>query len=107
MTGRLFLFATIRVKPEHVVDARAALDELMAPTLAEPGCHVFAAFAARDMPDMLHLFECFDDEAALEAHYAQDYTKAVFAAYADWLVAPVETRKLTALSPRTLAQFPA
>ena len=46
MSDKLFLFATIRIKPEHLDKARAALDELMIPTLGEPGCHMFAAFAS-------------------------------------------------------------
>ncbi|MBB93374.1 MAG: antibiotic biosynthesis monooxygenase [Rhodobacteraceae bacterium] len=105
MTDRLYLFATIRVKPQHLDAARAALDDLMIPTLGEPGCHVFAAFASRDEDNTLHLVECFDDEAALTAHYAEDYTKAVFAAYADWLAAPIEAKRMSALSATSARQF--
>lgn len=105
MSDKLFLFATIRIKPEHLDKARAALDELMIPTLGEPGCHMFAAFASKDADNTLHLVECFDDEAALEAHYAEDYTKEVFAAYADWLAAPIEITRMSPLSPTTWQQF--
>ena len=102
----LFLFATIRPKPVHFDDARAALDGLIPLTLAEPGCHVFAAFEGEDAGQrVLHLFEHFADQAALDAHYAKDYTKEVFASYETWLGAPVEIVHLSPLSAHTLAQF--
>ncbi len=103
--SKLFLFATIRIKPEYFEQARAALDGLMPPTLAEAGCHVFSAFQSQDQDNTLHLFECFDDMDALNAHYAADYTKEVFTAYEEWLAAPVEVTKLSAISPTTTAQF--
>ena len=104
-SGGLFLFATIRPKPEHFDAARSALDSLIPKTLAEPGCHLFAAFEGRSEEGVLHLFEHFDDQAALDAHYAQPYTQAVFASYESWLQAPVEVVRLSAVSASVLAQF--
>lgn len=104
---RLFLFATIRPRPEHFGAAKAALDGIIVPTLEEAGCHIFAAFESGTEPHTLHLFECFDDEAALNLHYEQGYTKNVFRRYADWLRAPVEITRMSALSPSSLAQFAA
>ena len=102
---RLFLFATIRPKPEFFEAARTALDELVPTTLKEPGCHIFSAFVSRDEPDTLHLFECFEDEAALTSHYEKPYTMAVFKKYESWLAAPVEVRKLGASSDVSSGQF--
>ena len=102
---RLFLFATIRPKPEHFSDAREALERITPQTLAEPGCHVFCPFISRDDPHVLHLFECFEDEAALQRHYGEAYTRDVFERYGDWLAAPVEVRKLRISSPQFLSQF--
>lgn len=53
----------------------------------------------------LHLFECFENEQALQLHYEQDYTKAVFAQYEEWLEKPVEVTKMLASSSVTSAQF--
>ncbi len=53
--GGLFLFATIRPKPEHLDKARAAIDDLIPKTLAEPGCHLFAAFESGSEDGVLHL----------------------------------------------------
>ncbi len=104
-TSGLFLFATIRPKPEHFQDARAALDALIPETLREPGCHMFAAFESASEEGVLHLFEHFDDQAALDAHYAQPYTRDVFARYENWLSGPVEITRISAISALTKAQF--
>lgn len=102
---RTVVFATIRPKREHFEKARAALEELIPPTLAEPGCHVFSAFESREEPGVLHLFEVFDDDAAVTFHYEQDYTKAVFASYKDWLARPVEVQHMTTTSAISAGQF--
>lgn len=102
---KLFLFAVIRTKPEYFDAAKAALDSLIPPTLEEPGCHVFAAFSSKDHSNTLHLFECFEDEEALNFHYAQDYTAGVFKAYENWLAAPVEVTKMSATSHASWEQF--
>lgn len=102
---KLFLFGVIPIKPEHFEEAQAALEQLIPLTLAEPGCHVFAAFASKDNSNTLHLFECFDDEDALNFHYAQDYTASVFKEYENWLSAPVEVTKMFATSPVSWKQF--
>jgi quinol monooxygenase YgiN len=102
---KLFLFAVIETKPEHFDDAKSALDALVPPTLDEPGCHVFSAFASKDRSNTLHLFECFEDEDALNFHYAQDYTKSVFKKYENWLAAPVEATKMSATSRVSWEQF--
>lgn len=77
--GGFFLFATIRPKPKHFVQASAALDALIPETFAEPGCLMFAAFESVSEDGVLLLFEHFADQAALDAHYAQPYTQDVFA----------------------------
>lgn len=102
---KLFLFAVIQIKPEYFDAAKAALDTIIPPTLKEPGCHVFAAFVSQDRSNTLHLFECFEDEAALNAHYAQDYTTRVFKKYETWLSAPVEVTKMSASSRVSWEQF--
>ena len=106
MTGTappLFLFATIRPRPDCAADARAALEEIIPQTLEEAGCRIFSLFASREEPGVLHLFECFDDDEALANHYAEPYTQRVFERYADWLAAPVAVRRLDPVSVASLA----
>lgn len=104
-TDRVCVFATIRPKREHFAKAVAALEEIIPPTLEEPGCHVFAAYESREEPGVLHLFEVFEDDDAITFHYAQDYTKAVFAQYKEWLAAPVQITHMTATSAVSADQF--
>lgn len=56
-------------------------------TLDEPGCHGFVLHQGNE-DGCLYLYECFEDEAAYAFHHEQDYTKAVFKAYEDWLAEP-------------------
>ena len=102
---KLYIFATIRPKAKHYAEAKATLEQLVPPTLAEPGCRLFTVFENRDEPGLLHLFEIFDDEAAVAAHYEEDYTKEVFASYQNWLASPVEIQHLSITSPISAEQF--
>ncbi|WP_179380505.1 putative quinol monooxygenase [Jannaschia marina] len=87
----LALFARITPKPEHRTRALAALEGILAPTRAEPGCLRFELNTGDGDDPSLYLVEQWRDAAALETHYAQPYVAEVFAAYADWLAKPVET----------------
>ena len=89
----LHVFARITPKPEYFADALAAIEEIMVDTRRESGCARFELFTS-PAKDMLFLVESWADEAALEAHYMQSYTKAVFAAYADWLAEPPDVQKM-------------
>lgn len=102
---RLHIFATIKPKPEFFDQAKAALEELVQPTLAEPGCHLFTVLENRDKPGVLHLFEIFDDDAAVQKHYEKYYTKEVFAKYQDWLASPVDIQHLSVTSSFSSEQF--
>lgn len=103
---RLHIFATITPKAEFFNDAKKALEELVPPTLEETGCHLFTVFLNRDNPGVLHLFEIFENEEAVQLHYEKDYTKEVFAKYENWLQAPVEIQHLSATSLISAKQFP-
>lgn len=100
MTDSVHIFATIRPKPEHFEVARNAVARIVPMTLKEKGCQVFSLFESLSEPGTLHLFEIFDNEAALDAHYAQDYTAKVFDAYDDWLAESVHVQKLIPFETR-------
>ncbi|MBY8975539.1 antibiotic biosynthesis monooxygenase [Rhodobacteraceae bacterium NNCM2] len=90
----LSLFAKITPKPEHLDRARSAIEGILALTRQEPGCRHFSLHRGEPGDGSLYLYERWDDDAALESHYAQDYTKAVFAAYEGWLACPVEITRM-------------
>ena len=90
MNDHLFVAAIITPKPEHFEDARLALLGILPQTRAEPGCVLFDIHTGIDAhKGELILYEEWVDEAALEAHYAQDYTKQVFENYQQWLAKDV------------------
>ena len=91
------LFARIVPKPQHFDDARRAILEIVPATRREAGCREFVLHEARDGTGQLFIYETWDDDAALEDHHAQPYTRAVFRRYEDWLAAPVEITKLKRL----------
>jgi len=111
----LYVFAKITPKKEHYDDAKRAILDIIPTTLAEKGCLQFdllttatatATTTDNDTeteteqrePRVLFLQEAFSDNAALEYHHEQEYTKAVFTSYKQWLAQPVEIFKMIKLS---------
>ena len=95
MSDHLFLTAVITPKPEHFDDAKAALIAILPQTREEPGCiQFFLHQGIGDRSGSLILYEEFVDEAALQTHYAFDYTIAVFEKYQNWLAKDVEIIKM-------------
>lgn len=97
MSEPVRIFATIRPKPEFFDEAKAAILEIIPVTRAEPGCEWFDLYEGAEGSGTLHLWEKFASDAALEAHYAKDYTRQVFDAYQEWLAQPVEVQRLSPL----------
>lgn len=97
MTNRFTLIAKITPKPEHMQDVRQSLLNILAPTRAEAGCLKFNLLEGRE-GDCFYLDEEWSDDAALAAHYAEPYITPIFAKYENWLAAPVEIHKMTALA---------
>ncbi|WP_316013894.1 putative quinol monooxygenase [Roseobacter sp. HKCCA0434] len=90
----LTVFARIEPKPEHYHEALTAIRGIVDATRTEPGCRRFEVNAGQPGDPALYLVEWWRSDAALDAHYAQDYTRAVFAAYEGWLARPVEVTKM-------------
>ncbi|MEO1082040.1 MAG: putative quinol monooxygenase [Pseudomonadota bacterium] len=96
MDENLCIIATINPRPEHLSDARKAISGIVERTCAEAGCRAFRLLEGSD--GRLRLYEEWEDEAALKAHYEKDYTRAVFAAYEDWLAESVDIVHLRRLA---------
>lgn len=86
----LSVFATITPKPEYRQQVLASLEQILAPTRAEPGCHRFELHTGHDDDPNLYLVETWQDDAALQSHYQEPYITSVFDSYQTWLAqAPV------------------
>lgn len=89
----LFVFARISPKGEHFDDAKLAILNILERTREEPGCRQFELHENKSDGN-LFLYEEWESESALEGHYQEPYTSAVFESYKEWLSAPVEVVKM-------------
>ena len=66
----LIIAGTFRVTRESREATFAAARDMMADTVKEPGCHAYRFTADLDDPTLVHLFERWESEDALRAHFA-------------------------------------
>lgn len=95
------IVAKITPKAALFDDCKGRLQGILAATRAEPGCNRFELFASKEQR-CLFLVEQFESQAALDDHYAQPYTKAVFAFYENALAEPVEVEKVEVCREKSL-----
>lgn len=93
----LTYYATIIIKPDHFTEAVEAVKNIVAVTRDEPGCHRFDLYSD-PANSQLFIMEQWADKAAYDFHHAQDYTRAVFASYEDWLTSEPVLQPLTAVA---------
>lgn len=79
----------LHFKPGTIDGVLRELVPIVRLTRDETGNVDFQVFRAKDDDDCLVLFERWANQAALEAHWAQDYTKRVLALFEDNLVRPL------------------
>ena len=72
----LIVAGTIEVDPEHRDAVLAAVAPMVAATRAEAGCQAYAFSPDPDDRGLIRLFELWDDQAALDAHFASDHMAA-------------------------------
>lgn len=94
------LFVTIYMKPEH---RERLLQELRNDALGserdEPGCMMFNIAQDDADPNVLHLFEVYRDDAAVDAHVKTPHFKRFAEAAANWQVKPFEVVSTKVLYP--------
>lgn len=99
----LIVAGTIEVDPDH----RGALLEAVAPmieaTRAEAGCRAYTFSPDPDNPGLVHVFERWDDQASLDAHFASDHLAAWRARAADL---PIHNRDLMKYLVSGVADLP-
>jgi quinol monooxygenase YgiN len=90
----LTYLAEIDLKADCYDQACRAVAEIVPATRAEAGCERFDPHPAADGSPRLYIYERWADRAAFDHHHAQDYTRAVFKNYENWLAAPVRLTEL-------------
>jgi quinol monooxygenase YgiN len=96
----LALVVTFQVKPERL-DAfiEALLEDAQGSVRDEPGCFRFDVVQDQEDPNRLHLYEVYQDEAALEAHRQAPHFKRFFGIIKDWHTADPVRRIATTVFP--------
>jgi quinol monooxygenase YgiN len=69
----LIVAGTIRVPPENLDGLRPHMIEMMTATRAEDGCTAYSYADDVADPGLIHVFEVWRDQAALDAHFATDH----------------------------------
>lgn len=71
----LVIAGTIRIDPANWDKAVAAAKEMMVETHKEPGCHAYEFSGDLNQPGVFRLFEEWESEEALAAHFKAPHMK--------------------------------
>jgi autoinducer 2-degrading protein len=97
---RCALVVKIRVKAEH---REQFLEQMWADATGseknEPGCLMFNIVQDKADPNVLHLFEVYQDDQAVEAHKQAPHFLKWLETTKDWLAAPLEVARCTTVYP--------
>ncbi|RZJ86390.1 MAG: hypothetical protein EOO20_18395 [Chryseobacterium sp.] len=94
------LFVKVAAKPASAEIAKKALLDDVHGAWTEPGNFKMELYSALGQPENYYLFERWESQEALEAHFAQPYTAGAFALQDGHLKEDIQMNYLTDLLPR-------
>lgn len=97
MTAPLTVIAYFRAKPGQESRAREALQALLAPTRAEPGCINYDLHQSLDDPAAFVFYENWESAAHLEVHARSAHIRALERIVPDVFTAPPEISRWAAV----------
>ena len=89
----LIIAGTFRIDPKTRDATFAAAREMMRETLKEKGCHAYRFTADLDDPTVMHLFERWESDEALRAHFVTPHMARFQAALAKLAPKVLEIQK--------------
>ncbi|MGH7999673.1 MAG: putative quinol monooxygenase [Brasilonema sp.] len=95
----LTIIAHIKAKPGMEQQMQQDLLDLLLPTRAEPGCITFDLLLDTNDPTVFVLYENWESQAAVDAHFQQPYVKQVLQAYEITLAEPIKVMSLEKIEP--------
>lgn len=95
----LTIIAHIKSKPGMEQRMQQDLLGLLAPTRSEPGCITFDLLSDINDPTVFMLYENWENQAAIDAHFEQPYVKQVLQAYEVTLAEPITVNFLSKIEP--------
>lgn len=93
------IIARFQVKPGHVDEVIALLNQVAVPSRAEPGCHLYVANQSLDDPDLIVMYEQYDDADAFQRHLESDYVTEIVAGKVVPLLASRQREVFTVVMP--------
>jgi quinol monooxygenase YgiN len=69
----LIVAGTVRVPPQNLDSLRPHMAQMMAASRAEDGCTAYGYAEDVTEPGLIHVFEIWRDQAALDAHFQTDH----------------------------------
>ncbi|MGJ8563199.1 MAG: putative quinol monooxygenase [Alphaproteobacteria bacterium] len=94
----MHILAEIVPKTEFWHDALEAVIGILDITNQEIGCHRFELYTDYES-SRFFLIEHWESQAAFDFHHAQNYTKAVFKSYENWLAEPPRIIRMNKVEP--------
>jgi len=92
----IIFFTQVTPKPESYQQAKEEIAVFISKTLQEPGCKLLVMYEPDDKKDgSLYLHEVFENQEALDTHFAQEHTKEILKSSENWLAKPIEIKKLS------------
>jgi quinol monooxygenase YgiN len=88
----LIILGTVRLPPQNIGPARAAMEAMIAASRAEDGCFDYAYSVDLLDPGLVRVTEVWRDREALDAHFASDHLQAWRAA---WPALEISDRQLS------------
>lgn len=89
----LVVAGEIKLDPAKRAEADAAFAKMREATLKEPGCIAYQAYAGRDDAGTVFMFEKWQDQAALDAHFASPHMAEFGAALGGLGVTGMDVKK--------------
>jgi quinol monooxygenase YgiN len=94
----LTVIATIQAKAGKEEQMQQDLMSLLAPTRTESGCITFDLLLDNQNPSIFVLYENWENQSALDAHFQQPYVQKVLKSYEETLGEPIVAMFLTKIA---------
>ena len=94
------IFVTIRIRDGYADRFReASFGDAQGSTRDEPGCLRFDILQNSDDSNLFHLYEVYEDEAALDAHRSAPHYKEWRSTVQGWFEGDIERVAMTTIFP--------
>lgn len=98
----LTIAGILKLDPAKAEEAKRAMQEMMAETRKEAGCNAYVFSADLDEAGVFRIFEEWESDAALQAHFAAPHIKAFQAKAAAFGVSELTVHRYEVSSKKPL-----